>query len=478
MGSNLSGLVLSQKAIQSSLIAMMLTILAASCGQQDPSFTESRTEVDSQSADARVKGAGGPDGEDSGMAGQPGSDGAISEDKIDEARQTGTDGTGVDGMGGADSGMGAADSGNDGSDATDGGGSDSSFTDAGGDGMADGAGDAAGEEGGIGGTFRTVQVTQAGQGKVDILWVVDTSGSMTEEQQYLAKNFNSLITLLNSAGHDFQTAVTTTDICDDSLPGDLALRSCPVDNGGSAATHLRGAFRGDAGRKVLKKGEADLVSRFNQYTQAGVDGSGFEHGLGAAKLAVQKSLNGQNEPLVRSDAFLAVIVVSDEEDDGIGLSLTDAYNGHNFYAEGLTKYKFTEDDMITYLQGVKGNGKFSVSTIAPTRLANGTLCSASHSQPKEEGTQYIKAAQKSGGLVQSICDTNWSASLSNIGRDLDAQVTQVVLPSAPDVATITVKVNGNVFTEWTYNAGNNAVKFNAGHVPAEGAQIKVTYYEP
>ncbi len=482
MGSNLTGLVLSHKAIPSSLIAVTLMILAASCGQQDPSFTESRTEVDSQAADARVKGAGGPDGEDSGMAGQPGSDGAISDDKIAEAGQTGTDGTGVDGTEGADSGTGAADSGSDGSDAADSGGSDVGFTDAGGsDGMADGsdgAGDAGGADGGIGGTFRTVQVTQLGEGKVDILWVVDTSGSMAEEQQYLANNFNSLITQLNSAGHDFQTAVTTSDICDDTVPSDLALRSCPVEYGGSAATHLRGAFRGDAGRKVLKKGESDLVAKFNAYTQAGVDASGFEHGLGAAKLAIQKSLNGQNEPLVRSDAFLAVIVVSDEEDDGIGLSLTDAYNGHNFYAEGLTTYKFTEDDMISYLQGVKGNGKFSISTIAPTRLANGDLCTASHSQPKEEGTQYIKAAQKSGGLVQSICDTNWSASLSNIGRDLNAQVTQVVLPSAPDVATITVKVNGTVFSEWSYNAGNNAVKFNAGHVPAEGAQIKVTYYEP
>lgn len=481
MGNRLTGLVLSQRAFPTTLAVFTLMILSA-CGGQDPAFTESRTEVDSQSADARAKGKGGPGGE-----------GTISEDQIAEAQRTGAggsgmdgdgeDGTGNEGTGGEGSGTGA--DGTDGLAGNDGGGSDSGFGDAGGDGAAadagdgaDGMGDAGGADGGIGGSFRTVQVTQGGEAKVDILWVVDTSGSMAEEQSYLANNFNALITQLNGAGHDFQTAVTTTDICDDQVPSDLALRSCPVDYGGSAATHLRGAFRGDAGRKVLKKGDSDLVAKFNQYTQAGVDASGFEHGLGAAKLAVQKSLNGQNEALVRPDAFLAVIVVSDEEDDGIGLSLTDAYNGHNFVSEGLTTYRFTEDDMISYLQGVKGAGKFSVSTIAPTRLANGTLCSASHSQPLEEGTQYIKAAQKSGGIVQSICDTNWNTSLSNIGRDLSAQITQVVLPSVPDVATITVKVNGSVFAGWTYNAGNNAVKFNAGQVPAEGAQIKVTYYEP
>ena len=63
---------------------------------------------------------------------------------------------------------------------------------------------------------------------------------------------------------------------------------------------------------------------------------------------------------------------SDEEDDGIGLSMTDAYNGHNFYAEGLTTFRFTEDDMISYLQSVKGAGKFAVSTITPTRNARAT----------------------------------------------------------------------------------------------------------
>ena len=46
------------------------------------------------------------------------------------------------------------------------------------------------------------------------------------------------------------------------------------------------------------------------------------------------------------------------------------------------------------------------------------------------------------------------------------------------VATIKVYVNGVETSEWTYNSGNNAVKFNAGHVPDEGAVMKVTYYEP
>lgn len=332
-----------------------------------------------------------------------------------------------------------------------------------------------GSEGTLPLNWRTVELIQGGPGMVDILWVVDTSGSMAEEQAYLATNFNSLIGSLKAAGQDFQTAITTTDICQDQVPDDLAQRVCPLPYGGSAATHLRGSFVGDVGRKVLKSSDIDLVERFNSYTRLGVNGSGFEHGLKAAELAVGKSLAGQNEGLIRRDAFLAVIVVSDEQDDGIGLSQIDAYSGKNLVAEGLTTFRYTEDDLVSSLRQSKGIGNFSVSAITPTRLASGALCSAAHTQPLEEGTQYIAAAQKTGGIVQSICDTNWSQSLALIGADLSAQTSQVVLPSTPDPATIKVKVNGIESKAWTYVPANNAVKFNVGSVPPKGASIVVGY---
>jgi hypothetical protein len=447
--------------------------LAWACGGQSPSFTEDRSNQRLNSADGSVisqseenDGSLMPEGpNDQPVAGYDAGDG-------DDAggNDSGGNDSGMDGAGDA-GGDGTGDAGGDGT--ADAGGEDAGGEDAGADA---GGVDGIGGEGGVGTNFRTVEVTQQGAGKVDILWVVDVSGSMAEEQSYLGANFDAMISALSTSGHDFQTAITTTDVCQSTQPPTLAERVCPVDYGGSAATHLRGSFVGDAGNKVLSSGDANLIDKFNEYVSQGIDGSGFEHGLEAARLAIQKSLNGQNEQLVRNDAFLAVIVVSDEEDDGIGLWKTDAYTGRNFHADGLTDFKFTEDDMISYLQTVKGAGNFSVSAIAPTKLANGSLCSAPHSQPAEEGTQYIKAAQKSGGILQSICDTNWNVSLAEIGFDIDAQITQVVLPTQPDVATIKVKVDGVLTSEWTYNAGNNAVKFNAGHVPAVGAQIKITYY--
>ena len=480
---------------------ILTALIATACGSQHPSFKEDRSAQTMRAANGASDQASGGASADATAVEQDGGIGGTGSIESADAGGEGPvilpPGVGGDGTaGGATTASGgASDAGTDGGvilaggsttggpGGTDGtmGGTDGTTGGTGGTdgtmGGTDGTTGGTGGEGGIDGAMRTVDVTQKAAGKVDILWVVDSSNSMSEEQEYLADNFNAMITQLNNAGHDFQTAITTTDVCQNQMPDDLTQRVCPADYGGTSETHLRGAFVGTTGHKVLHRGDSDLVSRFNSYAHVGTNGSGFEHGLYAARLAVEKSLNGQNEALVRSDAFLAVIVVSDEEDDGIGLSQTDAYTGYNFWDMGLTRFRYTDDDMISYLASVKGAGHFSVSAITGTRNADGSMCSSPHSQPAEEGTQYIKAAQKSGGILQSICETNWNASLANIGLDLDSQITQIALPSHPDVPTIHVTVNGESTSTWSYNAGNNAVKFDSGHVPPEGAKIQVTYYE-
>ena len=82
---------------------------------------------------------------------------------------------------------------------------------------------------------------------VDILWVIDSSGSMAEEQNYLAQNFDSMVNALVEGGASFQTAVTTTDICQQAYDA-----RCPVDYGGSAETRLRGRFVEKNGAQVLR----------------------------------------------------------------------------------------------------------------------------------------------------------------------------------------------------------------------------------
>ncbi|MBC7457098.1 MAG: hypothetical protein H7235_02385, partial [Bdellovibrionaceae bacterium] len=47
--------------------------------------------------------------------------------------------------------------------------------------------------------------------KLDVLFVVDNSGSMSSSQSNLAANFPSFINYFKTKGYDFRLAVTTTD---------------------------------------------------------------------------------------------------------------------------------------------------------------------------------------------------------------------------------------------------------------------------
>ena len=196
---------------------------------------------------------------------------------------------------------------------------------------------------------------------------------MQEEQNYLSQNFNSLVSALVDGGAEFQTAITTTDIC---TQDGVASAQCPVEYGGDLNTRLRGSFVGDAGLSISST-DSNIVSKFSDYTKVGTSGSGFEHGLEAAKMAVEKSVAGSNEQLVRW-RIPPIIVVSDEEDDGIRLGMTDAYIGKNYVADGFTDHSFDHNDLITYLNGVKGAGNYAVSTVTRTRGNDSSLCDSPH----------------------------------------------------------------------------------------------------
>lgn len=310
-------------------------------------------------------------------------------------------------------------------------------------------------------------------GKIDILWIVDNSGSMAEEQRALGVNFSSFISQLVDSGIDFQTAVTSTDTCETEAPDDLSQVMCPNDE---PSLHHRGKFMGIAGSTVLTSSTPNLDALFRDYTNIGTDGSSFEHGLSAAKMGLEKSLSGENDPLIREDAFLSVIVVSDEEDDGIGLSQPDEFTGINYFEQGLTTYKYTDDDFIGLLDTIKPNKNYSVSAITGMiDERTKRICQSASASPNEIGTQYIKAAQKTGGGLQSICDEDWDRVLSEMGTDIGSQLSRITLSPRPVPKTIKVFVDEIPSTDWTYAPASQTIRFVRGHLPAHGAKIRVQF---
>ena len=314
---------------------------------------------------------------------------------------------------------------------------------------------------------------QVEKSKMDMLWVIDNSRSMAPYQEILANNFSSFAQSAASWGADLQVGVTSTDMCPRNTPTDLSMNLCP--DGVQRGRGLQGNLAGDVGHRVIKNDSVNFLQSFSDLSTLGTDGAPFEHGLTAAQVAIEKSLSGANEELVRDDSFLAVILVSDEMDDGVGLSQVDE-NGVNWWAAGKTRYRYAADDLVHYLTTVRPNGRFSVSSIVGTSATHLAGCANGH-RPIEQGSEQMRASTLSGGSVIDLCNDNWSESLSRMADDFNRQLASFQLskvPTKPEM--ISVSVNGQQqLSGWSYIPSRNTIVFATGSVPQFGDHVDVTF---
>ncbi|MBW2735272.1 MAG: hypothetical protein JRH20_23050, partial [Deltaproteobacteria bacterium] len=163
---------------------------------------------------------------------------------------------------------------------------------------------------------------------VDILFVIDNSGSMNQEQAKLSVNFGALLDMLqvdNRELPNLHIGVVSTDLgagnytsipsCE-AISGDRgALQSmarvpgCPTPTDPwisyNKGTHNVGGCAGDAMQCVK--------DAFRCISTLGIEGCGFEMPLESARRAVDPMLN-TNPGFLRDNALLAVIFLTDEDD--------------------------------------------------------------------------------------------------------------------------------------------------------------------
>lgn len=278
----------------------------------------------------------------------------------------------------------------------------------------------------------TERFTQQPSPQVDVLFVVDNSCSMSEEQASLGNNLASFLTYANQEMIDYHIAVTTTDV----------------------QSANRGRFRGP----FITPTTANADSTFRTMVTAGTGGSADEAGLEAAYLALtDPNLSGANAGFLRTDAALAIVVVSDEED----------YSNRQ-----VTFY----ENFFRNIKGPAASSQFSFSAVV---TPVGGSCPAGVSA----GRRYIQIAQSTGGVVESICTANWGTTLQNIGLNTFGLRRRFNLSSTPVPTTIAVRVDGMQVqsvtpggqTRWRYDQPTNSVVFEAGSVPQASATIEITY---
>lgn len=303
-------------------------------------------------------------------------------------------------------------------------------------------------------------------GKIDIIWVVDNSGSMNTSQQAIATNFRQFIDIFEQNGSDFQMVVTTSDAYKDDFNASLNM-----------SIYKNGTYLNDLGEtvtapKILRKDTPDLEKAFIANILRGVSGSGDERTLQSMRAALANATN-QATGFPRADAFLSVIMLSDEDD----FSWNGSGSKENAYTDPALHTVQSYVDFLDILTGSSSaNRKYNVNSIA---ILDSTCQNALGNNGRKIAVRQNQLATITGGILGSLC-ADFGATLATISNKIIELSTQFYLDRTPREGSLKVFVDGiqvplDPVNGYSYNAANNSITFFGTAVPAAGAQITVSY---
>jgi hypothetical protein len=308
-----------------------------------------------------------------------------------------------------------------------------------------------GSEGGFYEQTNIDTFSQAPNNEVDILWVVDDSYSMAEEQAILAEGFASFAGELDESGTDFQIGVITTSF----------------------------EYTNPERAKLL--GEPPFLTMTDDYerlfeeraTAVGVEGSDKEKGLEAASWAVSPQMTapgGLNEGFVRDTAQLLVVIVSDEED----CSDNGALEGQAPEACYTESNELTPvSTFVQELRELKAD---------PERVTVSAIVGQTDSECPDvwTGSRYITAAAQTGGLAGDICQSSWDSmlevmGLTAVGIRSTFQLRDGAVPNTIEVTVDEDEVGEDAVNGWTYDRPTRYVEFHGDAIPPRDSVIVIKY---
>lgn len=336
--------------------------------------------------------------------------------------------------------------------------------------------------------------------KMDILWVIDNSGSMGPYQAELQARFDSFITNFVGKNYDFRMAVTATDGHYTKTIGPSGYEDATFSNCSRTVTlsskFLDGNFTdGATGYPIIDSNDAtidfsltplisdpdetdDIETIFSANIGQGTCGAGAEAGLESLQVALENPFNISTYGFPRADAHLAVIVVTDEEDVTIdGKSVAEYKTFLDSVASESHGFSF---HTIAVLEGEMEN----VVTPSPCFVGGTSILHAAAS----ESLRYPALSALSDGIVASICSP-FDETLQDIAQKIIEKTVEFSLssvPADPNALVVSIKnIGSSVFVDipqnvdngWTYNALANSIVFHGTAIPAQGAQISI-FYDP
>ena len=221
--------------------------------------------------------------------------------------------------------------------------------------------------------------------EVDILWVIDNSLSMGDEQEELADRFIEFIGAMGDVGLAWQIGVVTTDM---------------------ESSRESGIIQG--GPLILTPDTENYENKFRRLaTEVGLDGSDKEAGIDAAIQALTEPLiSADNAGFLRDEAKLSVIYVSDEN-DCTNRGAMAALDGDACYSESDLLVPMSE--LIAEYEAIKADPNMvKVSAIVGPPVSEGCVGAV-------PGFRYNTMAEAFGGLQASICEEDFSEIMTELG---------------------------------------------------------------
>ncbi|MCP4807465.1 MAG: hypothetical protein GY884_19140, partial [Proteobacteria bacterium] len=266
--------------------------------------------------------------------------------------------------------------------------------------------------------------------RVDLLFVVDHTGSMAEEQAALSASLDAFVLAIEDLGLAYQIGVVSTSL----EPGEY------------------GVLHGEPW--IITPATDDPVEAFRQALEVGTEGND-EAGLAAMVAALTDDFAiEENRGFRRSDAGLHVIVLSDDDDASDEVLGSDPVEAALDVLDG----EAVLDGALAQFSAVIGN------------VPDGCRGDGGEAFP---GTRYAEVAASTGGVVASICEPD----LGDVVEDLAALTaqypTRFALQALPD-GDVRVAVDGTRVDEgWTVESDPPVLVFDVA--PQAGTEIQVRY---
>jgi len=250
---------------------------------------------------------------------------------------------------------------------------------------------------------------------VDILWVIDTSGSMNIYDDELLAGIEAMINALPASG--WRLAMTSNDPASASIESQFPL--VPGDDAEDAKDMYEAMGRGHR-----------------------------EEGLDAAYEYLVN--NSYAQTWLRPDAALLIVQVSDEEDQS-----------DDHFAN--------VDDFKTWYS-VQRNGSAFISSIV-TQDASVSVCERTPSS-MNVGDRYMEATNYFSGVIVDICAEDWSPGVADASNQLEPH-DDWELTHEPIEDSIRVFINQQLNWDWYYDAASQKVYFDV--TPPANAWVEIGY---